>query len=457
RQKLIIDYVTLLMIVLLAVTVASSFFAIDQDLAFLWVLNYLLEGVAIYFLFVNVIRTQRVLKKVIWVLVIAGAMLGSFSLYQEFFNDYHTTFGGLAQRSKEVEFEDEFYGDIYGQGKFFKTRDKVRGKNRSGGPLGKANRYAQIMLVLVPLGLFRYWSEDKKRLKYFAAIGTVIILSGGVLLTYSRGGFLTLVLMVLLLLIFRYVRFHQLLLSILVLIVLMTVAAPGYLVRIKSIQGVEGLFSNSAAVRPDGTTKGRLTEMLAALMAFLDYPILGVGPSQYTPYYSEEYQNDPDIAFRFLGRKRRAHILYFELAAETGILGIGTFLAIAILVMYRLWTVRRKTIAEHPVFANMVTSLWFSMVAYLGTAVFLHLSYQRYYWFVVALSGAAIQIYENEIKEAKSKQPANKKLKTQSVFSQRKPALAGNGLINWENPKKSVNDSTAYHPANPIFRNGSSE
>ncbi|MEK7727844.1 MAG: hypothetical protein AAB354_05480, partial [candidate division KSB1 bacterium] len=33
-----------------------------------------------------------------------------------------------------------------------------------------------------------------------------------------------------------------------------------------------------------------------------------------------------------------------------------------------------------------------SLVCYLGTALFLHLSYQRYYWFLLALAGAALQI-----------------------------------------------------------------
>lgn len=396
REKLIIDYVFLLMCVLLAVAVASSFFAVDKELAFKWVLNYIIEGMAIYFLFVNVIRKVEVLRKVITVLLFAGAILGAMSLYQELFNNYRQTFWGLAQRNHELDFQEEFYGDVFGEGKIIEKREKVRGSNRAAGPFGKPNRYAQIMLVLAPLGLFRFWAERRMSRKFWTALATIFILSG-TLLTYSRGAFVTMVLMILLLLIFRYVRLHQLLISLVVLVLLMVVAAPGYFVRVQSIAGVQSLFSSRAEVKADGTTRGRLTEMLAALLAFLDYPVLGVGPAQYTPYYSNEYQSDPDIAFRFLGRNRRAHILYFELAAETGILGIGTFMAIAVLVLYRLWTVRRKTIGRDPDFAYLATSLWFGVIAYLGTAIFLHLSYQRYYWFIVSIAGAAIQIYYNQI------------------------------------------------------------
>ncbi|NIR47297.1 hypothetical protein GWO43_02350 [candidate division KSB1 bacterium] len=422
RQKIIIDYVCLLMVLFLAISVASSFFAKDKSIAFQWVGNYILEGLAIYFLFINVVRNLTVLKKVIWVLLIAGAFMGSLSLYQELFNAYSNTFGGIAQRSKDVEFEDEFYGDIYGKGTFFKKREKMRGANRTGGPIGKANRFGQIMLVLAPLALFRYWGEHKWCLKYFAAAAAVLILCG-VLLTYSRGAFVTMVVMTMLLLFFKYVRLRQVLISLVVLVVLMSFAAPGYLNRIDTIRGVQGLVSSSAEVRPDGTTRGRLTEMLAAFLAFTDYPILGVGPGQYTPYYSKEYQSDPDIAFRYLGRKRRAHILYFEMAAETGILGIGTFMAIAFLILFRLWKIRRISFKLQPEFANIATSLWFAVIAYLGTAVFLHLAYQRYYWFIVSIAGAAIQIYYNEVAVQKKQKSEDGRETKEVEFEDVKPAL----------------------------------
>ena len=34
----------------------------------------------------------------------------------------------------------------------------------------------------------------------------------------------------------------------------------------------------------------------------------------------------------------------------------------------------------------MTAALLFSVIAYLGTAVFLHLSYERYFWFLMALA-----------------------------------------------------------------------
>ncbi|HEX9654849.1 MAG TPA: O-antigen ligase family protein, partial [bacterium] len=399
KQRVIVDYALLLMVLFGVVCMASAFLmAKDLELSLGWIAGYGLEGLILYFLFLNVIRNLTILRRAVWVLLFCGAMLAAMSLYQEVFNKYNQTFGGLAQRTHELEEFDEFHGDVYAE-----NRDKVGGKNRSGGPVGKPNRYAQVLLVLVPLGLFRTWSEKKPGLKFVAALSTVIIL-GGVLLTYSRGGFVTMALMFLLLALFRYITLKQILISVVVMLALMAVAAPGYFTRVESITGAASLFSADAGASADGTTRGRMTEMLAAFLAFTDYPILGVGPAQYTPFYSNHYQADPDIAFRHLGRQRRAHTLYFELMAETGVVGFATFVAIFGVLMYRLWHLRHRALRIRPDIAHLAASFWFAIFAYLGTAIFLHLSYQRYYWFLLAIAGATIQVAKKELEDTEQAQ-----------------------------------------------------
>src|SRR5439155_1514577 len=86
----------------------------------------------------------------------------------------------------------------------------------------------------------------------------------------------------------------------------------------------------------DGAIRGRMTEMMAALFVFLDHPVIGVGPGQYMPVYSQAYMNVPG-ALRHITVERRAHSMYFELAAENGMVGLGLFLAIVGLIQFRLW------------------------------------------------------------------------------------------------------------------------
>jgi hypothetical protein len=50
----------------------------------------------------------------------------------------------------------------------------------------------------------------------------------------------------------------------------------------------------------------------------------------------------------------------------------------------------------------LASSLFFGLVAYLATAAFLHLSYQRYFWVVLALASSAIWILRQEERRDRS-------------------------------------------------------
>jgi O-antigen ligase len=85
-------------------------------------------------------------------------------------------------------------------------------------------------------------------------------------------------------------------------------------------------------------------------------------------------------------------MLYFEIGAETGILGLGLFCTITGVTLARLWSRRRRWAEERPDLAALAASLWLAVIAYLGTGMFLSLAYQRYWWVLLALAGAATQI-----------------------------------------------------------------
>ena len=314
QEKLRVDQPLVLMLAFLVVLCASSLCARDTSIAAQWIGNFVQEGLVLYFLIINAIRRLVTLQRVIWVLLLAGSLLGALSLYQELTQSYDNQYGGLAQSQPAPA------GTAVGQHEL--QAAGAHEMHRARGPIGEKNRYAQMMLVLLPLALFRYWGERARSLRLCAATATVLIL-GGVLLSYSRGAFAMLLLLLLLLLGLRYIRPVQMLLTLGGLLLMMALAAPGSFARMYTIRGVEGLVSDDSTVQPDGATRGRATEMFAALLVFRDHPILGVGPGQYEPFYSKQYQLNPDIAFRHLPRPRRAHSLYFEIAAESGALRAG--------------------------------------------------------------------------------------------------------------------------------------
>ncbi len=383
REKFVIDYPWLMMICFLGALFASLMVARNLDLALEWIYTFMLEGIGLYIIIINVVRKISTLRAVVWTLLLAGAFLGSITAMQELSKSYRNNYGGFAQRNIA-----RWDGGAPSQ-----KPDKVRLANRSGGPIGDPNRFAQILIVLLPLGLFRIIDEKKGSAKFWALLCTGLILVG-TLLTYSRGGFITITLLVTLVTILRYIKFSYVAIAVAGMLTVVAVSSPNYFLRMSSIFNVQALFSNDASVSADGATRGRVTEMLAALNCYLDHPIVGVGPGQYSKFYSIDYMADPSIAFREILSTRRAHTLYFELMAETGTLGLASFMAIVVILLSRLWRLRKRFLKTNTEYANLATGFWLSIVAYLSTAVFLHFSYQRYFWILLALGGATIHVLE---------------------------------------------------------------
>lgn len=394
RRGFVFDYTFLLMLLFLGAVLTSTFVAVDMRRAVAWVSGYLIEGVLLYFLLLNAIRSVGTLRAAVWTLVLVSAFLSGLGLYQELTGRHNAQFGGLAQRNTERESEDE--GGLSGSRR---DRSSVTLADRAGGPLGGPNRFAQILLVVLPLAFLRIRGE-KSRWWRLLAMGSTLLIVAGVLITYSRGGFLTLSVLGLLMVLLGYIRWSHVLIGGIIVVVGLGIVAPGFVERVDTLRAIPQLLTQRDTVEGNGAIRGRLTEMLAAYHVFLDYPILGVGPGQYAQFYSMKYMEDPSIAFKSIDTVRRAHCLYTELAAETGLLGSLLFLTIVFTLMHRIWRLRAMLARDRLDLSNLAAGFWLGIVAYMVTAVFLQLAYQRYLWLFLALVGAAIQIFGMEYRES---------------------------------------------------------
>jgi O-antigen ligase len=135
--------------------------------------------------------------------------------------------------------------------------------------------------------------------------------------------------------------------------------------------------------------------MLAAAIVFAQHPVIGVGPGQYFPFYSAMYHGIYEIKFRDRPGQRRAHNLFLEMGAETGIVGLAVFLTIFIVPARQLWRARRRWLGRDPERAHVAAALFLSLGAYLATGLFLHLAYERYCWFLLGTIGAALQMLKD--------------------------------------------------------------
>jgi len=398
KRGLVLDRPFGLMVLFMGSLLLSAFTAYDSEIALAWVITYLTEGLVLYLLVVNAVRDLDVLRPVMWTLVIVGSVLCLLSIYQEVTRDYEMTFGGFAGRKLEVELRDEAFGSAG----LVRTRESVRPEDRACGPVNDPNYFAQILLVVLPMAvvLTRF---EKGRGARAAALAFAALLLSGVLLTYSRGGFLVLIILAVLLIHLRYLRLRHIFLGAIPVIAIALAVAPGYLQRMDSIRGVSDMESVS-----DAAVRGRLTEMLAAWNVFLDHPVVGVGPGQYTPFYSLDYMDDPGVAFRQIDKERPAHTLYFELAAETGIIGLLIFAGLVLTVLRRIRRVRRDFV-HRPDVVHLANGIGLGIVAYLGSSIFLSFAFMRYWWLLLALAGALVtatrKLGASDLPEAEDGQP----------------------------------------------------
>jgi putative inorganic carbon (hco3(-)) transporter len=384
RQALVVTPALALMVAWLVVLVVSSIAAGDPGGGGPSAIKaFLTEGLLLFLLVVNAVRSPAVMRAVIWGLLIAGGLMGAISVWQEVTHSYHQTLLGFAQVNEDA----------------FKVGDTINGKTlrpRLSGPIGEQNRYGQILLVLVPLAISRVRVERRARLRALAAVLAGLILAGMVL-SFSRGAAVALAVLAVAMVITGFVRVRELVAVALALTLVIAVMVPDYALRLQSL----GAADTAAAqdTQADAAIRGRATENLAALATFRDHPLIGAGPGGFFRRYSEQEANKLDL--RFLGKNRRAHNMYLEIAADMGIVGLVAFLSIVAVTLAQLHGVALASAAVGRAdLAVLAQAFLMSLVAYLASALFLQLSYQRYFWFLLALANATIWMLRREIMRA---------------------------------------------------------
>ncbi len=340
--------------------------------------EYLVEGLLVFFLITNVVRTEADLRRATWALLLAGLIMSAVPIYQQVTRDFDSVYGGFGQTT-DTGFRT---GGVTDRG------SEVR-QHRLSGTIGEQNRFAQNLLMLVPLGLSLVWSERRRGPRLLAA-GLTCVAGLGCVLSFSRGSAVAFAMMLAVMVVMRLVTPRQLL-ALGLGALLVTAALPQYWARLTTMQNLPGLFSGDVSheTNPDSSFKGRLTEMLAAGMVFADHPVVGVGPGLFGDY-SQEYGNR--LGIRRLEGARQAHSLYLGIAAETGVAGIACFLAVLFVACTGLLETRRRWKAVRPELAHAATGYFLAILAYMTTGLFLHMSYARFFYLVLGLGAAVITI-----------------------------------------------------------------
>lgn len=361
-------------------SLTSLFYARDID-AINMALSIYIKNAMIAIATVLLIKGGLALRKVIWTMLAAGIFLGTLGVYKYWTGAYEENFWGFASSSlRHISGEDH--------------------DHRFTGPIADPNYFASLLLFLVPLAFERLINERAWLLRLLA-LWALIVCVVCIYYTASRGALVALVgIAVASLLIFQRHRWYLILWLLPIALLAGYFLPSDYLSRLGAMLTLIPGFQGPAVT--DRAITGRLDEWIVAWAVFKDHPVFGVGLANYEAY-SQEYVLRLGLVPR--GEDRQAHSLYLEVAAERGVVGLAVLFALIALCAKNVIRAYRWLVhIGDSNTAGVVGAFGIALLAYFACLVFLHDSYARFFWMVIAIALALPNIvqYQNETRATHS-------------------------------------------------------
>jgi len=323
-------------------------------------LDMFIKVIIIFILMINVITTQHRLRLMLSLVVVCGTIFAALAIKSYLVGDFTVV------EKKNV--------GVVG----------LRIAGAVGGFFGNPNDLATSLNLLLPLAVaLALTSTGLKRVLYFVCGG---ILIGGVIVTFSRGGFLGLSSLAFVFL-WKVGRQNRAVtaLALAGLVGVLVLALPvGYAGRITSMFSI--------GEDPTGSSQARRDLLDRATNVAAHHPIIGIGMGNFHIYSIHE---------------QVAHNSYLEIAAELGLVGLGAYLLVIFVPLRSLRRIELETAVQEtrPLLYRKSEHLsqrdihYFSialqavLVAYIVCSFFGSIQYQWFLYYPVAYAIALRRIH----------------------------------------------------------------
>ena len=255
------------------------------------------------------------------------------------------------------------------RGLFGLLRGGVRFHDGPGGFMADNNTFALVLNMILPLLVAVVLTDKEKWIKVAAGI-TAVLCTITILFTFSRGGLLTLCVVVPAII---WRSRHRLVVT-----GLIGLGLAGFLFFTSEnfTQAYVERASTTLDYQEDRSAQGRLDAWKTSWRVFLDYPVFGVGPNNLQVVH-RTYSPDPE-------RFRVSHNVVLQILAECGLPAVLLFLACLATAFFSLNRLRKRTELEWvEIYARMMQ---ISIVAYIIGSMFLNTAYFELIYQLVALS-----------------------------------------------------------------------
>jgi O-antigen ligase len=318
------------------------------------------KNLAAVFIIVIATRGIRDLRLLMWSLIAAGVLPTLITIWQAFTGSTN-----------------QFYG--FGQ---FESAVVTPGEltwiPRPAGPVGDPNFYALMLVPLIPLA-FHHMRHSASAAARCLALAAALVLAVAVVLTYSRGGYIALVAVLVASALLRLVRWRSILIAGVVGLLAVVILSPSHAGRIAGMADVVPVALGQAQSPDDPSVSNRINEMATGVRMFIDHPALGVGirnfPEHFQDYARPRGIETPD--------PRSPHSLFIQIAAETGIIGLAAFLIVLASLFF--WLRRAWRRPDQPAeLRDAARAMAAALAGYLVGSLFLHAAYPRFFYVLVA-------------------------------------------------------------------------
>jgi probable O-glycosylation ligase (exosortase A-associated) len=271
------------------------------------------------------------------------------------------------------------------------------------------NTLGLALCMILPMLLYlsreepRRWLKNLMRAMFFFTLIAILF-------TYSRGAFLGLV-VILVILIWRSpwrLRFGV------TLIVGALIAMPFLPDRLS--ERIGSISEQESQETRDGSVQGRFEAWRTAWNVAVDRPLTGAGfRAMWNAFIWLKYFGGNDFL-----TVRDTHSLYFEVLSEHGFLGFGLYVLVLGSTLVNLWQLRRRWRGhpEHGYIANYAEMTQLCLYPYMIAGAFLTVAYFDLYFYFVG-SSVMLRALSNEAEKALVPEPAQGRRGRASVPSTR--------------------------------------
>jgi len=334
------------LILLLCLTGLLSIpFAMNRAEAWAEFSGTFIRCIVIFVVIVNVVRTEARLKGLLLLALVTGVWLSVGAI-----NDYRL---GLM------------------------TVEGYRASGAGQGIFGNPNDMALHLVTLVPIAVAFLLRARTLAVKALHGV-CIVLMTAAIMLTYSRGAFVGLV-VVALFMGWRVAPKHRLVLMIGSLVVfagVLAIAPAGYTLRVASIL--------LPALDPVGSADARRGELFRSAYIALRHPILGIGMGNYAAEMSH--------------RALVTHNSYTQVAAEMGMTALVSYLMFIVSPLRKLGQIARESfgVRANSSFYYLGLGLQASLIGYLVCSFFASVAYLWYVYYLVGYAVCLRRLYESE-------------------------------------------------------------